>query len=625
MFLLFVAAAAASIFLFVYSDERGGNPYHTLYGVDFKGDICGRSTPVVNSKYAAWPIIPNTPQRLEVTDTIFDIKICVPSCDDTNTDTTNFPDTYLSTTLFRYCVPTGTALAAGGEQIVELLGSGRQTAARVINDLYIAWPVLAGAALVAIIFSFLYVKCMKVECCRCTLVVTVIILVIAGGFLTGWGLIRYANRIADAEPAVPNRELAARVTGWVCVGVTALLLLIILAMRKRIALALEVVGAAACAVDQMKSLIFYPLLPFLCLVGFMIYWVWQALYLFSVKDRYNLAIPAGVGYDTVAQMSGATTYAYFSWNTDFQYLFVYHFFYLLWVLQFIVYATYFTMAGAIANWFFSKPSLADPQQRQEGSEPGQLPSTPVLNSFGRTIRYHIGTIAFGALIIAIIRFIRAIVAYIQRKTRDAQNKCTRCLLCCVQCLLRCCQKCLDYISRNALAWCAIRGENFCVSAFHSFGLLLQNVGSSAAMTLVGTFLIFFGKICVAAITTGIAAMVLMYVYSDSRLSSTVMPIVVSFIIAYVVASLFMEVFETALDTMFLCFLADPAGAFAPAKFTAAMESARAEYEAKEAKARAKAQAAGGAVVQGEQQQGVEMQGYSPRTGNTASVTPYGGQ
>ena len=37
-------------------------------------------------------------------------------------------------------------------------------------------------------------------------------------------------------------------------------------------------------------------------------------------------------------------------------------------------------------------------------------------------RYHVGTIAFGSLIIAIIQMIRIILEYLDRKLKDKQNK-----------------------------------------------------------------------------------------------------------------------------------------------------------------------------------------------------------
>jgi choline transporter-like protein 2/4/5 len=40
------------------------------------------------------------------------------------------------------------------------------------------------------------------------------------------------------------------------------------------------------------------------------------------------------------------------------------------------------------------------------------------NLFVRTLRYHIGTLAFGALIIAIIRMIRLMIEYVEGKLKE---------------------------------------------------------------------------------------------------------------------------------------------------------------------------------------------------------------
>jgi hypothetical protein len=590
IFLLFIASFVGSFLILNYSIDNGGDPMRVIYAVDYQGRVCGRASGLEDFKYGAWPVLPPASDPM-LADEIFDIKICVNDCTATQTDSTNFPTQYDSWKVFRYCIPKANV---ENNAVTRLMGRASETAGRVFGDLLITWPVILVAAFVALIFSFIYVKCMKVECCRMLLVWGTIFLVILGGFLVGWGLLRYASYTEEGEVEIPNRARAARIVGWITVGLTALFIIVVFFLRKRIALSLHVIGAAACALDQMKTLILYPIFPFIFVCGWMVYWITTALFLFSVKTSEVRPLPSGVGYDQVAYMAGSTTYNEYSWDDTFQKLFAYHFLHLLWVFQFVIYATFLVMAGAIANWYFSRPSPTDETQREEGEGEGQLPASPVLNSFGRAIRYHVGTVAFGALIIAIIMFIRAIVTYIQKKTRNAQNPCTRCLLCCVQCCLKCCQKCIDYISRNALAWCAIKGDNFCTSAFHAFGLLMQNVGRAAAMSLVGTFVIFFGKICVALVTTGIAALVIMYVWED-RISSTVMPVVVIFILTFVVAALFMEVFETGLETMFLCFIADTERKWAPSKLASAFAAAENELKIREAKAAAKAAKMGGAA------------------------------
>lgn len=54
----------------------------------------------------------------------------------------------------------------------------------------------------------------------------------------------------------------------------------------------------------------------------------------------------------------------------------------------------------------------------------------------RVLRYHVGTLAFGAAVLTIVRVIRGVLGYIQKKTSEAGNPLTKCLLCCAQCCLK---------------------------------------------------------------------------------------------------------------------------------------------------------------------------------------------
>lgn len=66
---------------------------------------------------------------------------------------------------------------------------------------------------------------------------------------------------------------------------------------------------------------------------------------------------------------------------------------------------------------------------------------------------------------------------------------------------------------------------------------------------------FIGKLFVAFLTTGIAAIAI-YKHYDADLNSLVMPVVVIFLLSYLVAALFMALLETTSSTVFLCFLVD---------------------------------------------------------------------
>jgi len=116
------------------------------------------------------------------------------------------------------------------------------------------------------------------------------------------------------------------------------------------------------------------------------------------------------------------------------------------------------------------------------------------------------------------------------------------------------QCCLDKINKNALVWTAIWGDSFGTAACSSFKLLWGNLGRTGAMSAVSFFLIFLGKVLISLATLGFAAIIIKAQYPD--ISSPVLPLVLIFVIGWMVASLFMSVFEVAMDTIFLCFLID---------------------------------------------------------------------
>lgn len=98
-----------------------------------------------------------------------------------------------------------------------------------------------------------------------------------------------------------------------------------------------------------------------------------------------------------------------------------------------------------------------------------------VNNYQLSFRYHIGTLAFGSLIIAICRIIRLVLEYIDHKLKKYDNEITRAIMCCLKCFFWCLEKFLKFINKNAYIMCAIHGKNFCASAKDAFGLLMRNI------------------------------------------------------------------------------------------------------------------------------------------------------
>jgi hypothetical protein len=55
-----------------------------------------------------------------------------------------------------------------------------------------------------------------------------------------------------------------------------------------------VVEVAGAALDDMKSLLFFPLIPFVIAIGYFAWWVFVALYLYSVADPITGPLPSKI-------------------------------------------------------------------------------------------------------------------------------------------------------------------------------------------------------------------------------------------------------------------------------------------------------------------------------------------
>ncbi|XP_062489743.1 choline transporter-like protein 5, partial [Pezoporus occidentalis] len=221
----------------------------------------------------------------------------------------------------------------------------------------------------------------------------------------------------------------------------------------------------------------------------------------------------------------------------------------LWLVNFAIALGQCTLAGAFASYYWASRKPAD------------IPLWPLFSSFGRAIRYHTGSLAFGALILAIVQLIRVILEYLDHKLKGTQNSFTRFLLCCLKCCFWCLEKFLKFINRNAYIMIAIYGKNFCTSAKEAFFLLMRNVVRVAVLDKVTDFLLFLGKILVAG---GVGVLAFFFftqkipviAQEAPALNYYWVPLLTVIIGSYLVAHGFFSVYAMCVDTLFLCFCED---------------------------------------------------------------------
>jgi solute carrier family 44 (choline transporter-like protein), member 2/4/5 len=216
-----------------------------------------------------------------------------------------------------------------------------------------------------------------------------------------------------------------------------------------------------------------------------------------------------------------------------------------WLLFFISAFAEMVLAGTFARWYWTL--------RKE-----DVPFFTVTGSIYRAFRFHLGTIAFGSLIITICRIIRIILEYIDKKLRKFDNEVTKAIMCCCRCFFWCLENFLKFMNRNAYIMCAIHGKNFLSSSKDAFNLLMRNMLRVIALDQTTDFLFFLSKIL---ISLGMAACT--FIYLTSEVFSQHFPNVflhyplaqTSFIFigTYLISSVFFGVYSMAVDTLFLCF------------------------------------------------------------------------
>jgi hypothetical protein len=222
----------------------------------------------------------------------------------------------------------------------------------------------------------------------------------------------------------------------------------------------------------------------------------------------------------------------------------YHLFGFLWTLFFFSGINQMTIAGAIASWYWA----ADKKQKMH---------LPVMKSLGRVLLYSLGSVAIGALLIAIVEFIRILVYQMQKNALKSGNQTLKYLLACLQCCLKIVSMIVKFINKNAYIYIAITGFSFFKAAGEATNLLVKNALRAVAVDFVSDFILLLSKFVVAGVM-GLATFVYLQMYGSSLglINNPLVPVVVVAIASFIIASAFFSVYAMAVDTIFLCFLHD---------------------------------------------------------------------
>jgi len=129
-------------------------------------------------------------------------------------------------------------------------------------------------------------------------------------------------------------------------------------------------------------------------------------------------------------------------NDYVRYAFWFNLFGMFWITAFMEAYNLFVLVSTACIWYF-EVSSADGVRK------------PINRSFFRGLRFHIGSLAFGSFIVAVIRMCIAICEYVKLQlemsggANATLSEINKVMITCCECCLAACLKCVEFINKHA--------------------------------------------------------------------------------------------------------------------------------------------------------------------------------
>lgn len=368
------------------------------------------------------------------------------------------------------------------------------------------------------------------------------------------------------------------VCAYIVWGFGFIWLLLVCCLRNQIRLAIGINVVAAKFVFNTKQIIFVPILQIIVGILWCLAWLASISFMLSqvpaeqVPTRYFTTFQEAYGTDDEPGACTDQAIPGFVWKSEgnlqstndpcsgnqgtaipgqtpacwrcgpprfiFDWRFFVSLFTFLWNNAFLVALGQCIIAGAVSVWFFLPH-----QQKTKG--------TPVRTATWNCFRYHLGSLAFGSFILAVVQLIRYIMRYLEAQATAQKNRFMACVLRVVQCCLWCFERCIKFLNKNAYIQIALVGKNFCISAYNAFQLWLKNLARFGIFAVLGTMIHLIGFMFIMAATCVSGYFILKATYPNV---TPVIPMISYIILSYIVAKLYMNVFGLAVDSCLHCFL-----------------------------------------------------------------------
>lgn len=328
-----------------------------------------------------------------------------------------------------------------------------------------------------------------------------------------------------------------------------------IAIVRRILMATSVLKVAAKVIGEVQALIIFPVIPYAMLAIFYMFWLSAALHLFSSGSVVQNDCGANCcAYDLKAKRLSCNSCCGYSihYTAHIAAAILFHLFGGYWATQFFIACSSTVIAGSVASYYWTR-----------GETSAEIPFLPVFSSMKRLLRYNLGSVALGSLVVSFVESIRFILEALRRKLKlvnpmpeswigkmmyQTSQGCLRLIGCIIK-----------SVNRNAYIMIAITGKGFVKASEIATELIMSNILRIGKVNVIGDVILFLGKLCVS-LTSALFAFLMLdthkYKSAHNKITSPLFPVLVCWGFGYIVATLFFGVVEMSIDTIILSFCQD---------------------------------------------------------------------
>lgn len=375
----------------------------------------------------------------------------------------------------------------------------------------------------ATVISFIFLVCIRTPCVLRLLVwlcALVVLLVSAGGAFFMYEKSNEETKASGADTQSTMQINLLRGLSAILAAFAVLWLCLLVFLRSRINLAIGLIKESSHAIISMPLMYFSPIFNIIIMALFTAVWLVYCVYLVTSGEITTLT-ENGIDYKKPIL------------NVYTRYSLVFMAFMWLWTMVFIHAASQWICAHSVVSWYFSPESA-------------KVGSMQVIRSTLVFLRYHVGTVAFGSLVLALVQTLRTILIYIKSKLKNKTNVIVKMLMCCCSCCLYMLAKFVQFMDKQAYIQSALNGTGFCTSARRAFGLIFRNFGRVATISVISTFVMFVGKVGVSIVSAGLGYYY-MTTYMNRDLNGYTVPTIAVFVIAYMCSAVFLDIVSMASD------------------------------------------------------------------------------